>query len=77
MVNAGRDFLIYLVYDQELQKAFQYINSTIKTSKPFLDMRALDLSAKHIISCLTHPVLKFFSVTTQTFAHLSLYLKCL
>lgn len=77
MVNAGRDFLIYLVYDQELQKAFQYNKSTVKTSKPFLDMRALDLSVEHIISCFTHPVLSFSSVPTQTFAHLSLYLKCL
>lgn len=77
MVNAGRDFLIYLVNGHKLQKAFQYIKSTIKISKPFLDMRALDLSAKHIISCFSHPLLSFSSVPIQTFARLSLYFKCL
>lgn len=71
MVDAGRDFLIYLVYNQELQKAFQHIKSTIKTSKPLLDMRALDLSAKHIISCFSHPALSFSSIP-----HIFLHLKC-
>lgn len=72
MVNAERDFLIYLAYNHELQKIFQYIKSTIKISKSFLDMRALDLSAKHIISHFSHPPLCFSSVPAQTFAHESI-----
>lgn len=72
MVNAERDFLIYLVYNHELQRTFKYIKSTIKISKSFLDMRVLDLSAKHIISHFSHPPLCFSSVPTQTFAHESI-----